>query len=177
MIGWTDEGGPRVATWRVVVWGGAAALLALPAVAMRFTPEVTWTASDFAVFGAMLLVAGGVVEGALRASGRFGYRAGAAIAAGTGFLLLWVNLAVGVIGREDNPLNWLPIGVLAVAAVGAAMARFRAAGMARAMAAAAVAQALVAVVAQSEGYGIWLVTAVFCALWLSSAALFAFVRR
>ena len=51
--------------WRLfrwVMWGGAALLLALPLVAMQFTSEVNWTASDFVVMGAMLGIAAGTVE-------------------------------------------------------------------------------------------------------------------
>ena len=45
--------------WRIIGWGGAVALLAAPFIAMRFTTEVNWTASDF-VFAAVLL---GVIGG------------------------------------------------------------------------------------------------------------------
>ena len=82
--------------WRVIGWGGAAALLLLPLVAMQFTREVNWTGSDFLVFGAMLIAAGGGIELATRARlGRMGklVAAGAVIAA---FLLVWVELAVGL---------------------------------------------------------------------------------
>ena len=40
---------------RPLAWGGAAALLIAPWVAMRFTSDVACTGSDFALFGAMLL--------------------------------------------------------------------------------------------------------------------------
>jgi hypothetical protein len=41
------------------------------------------------------------------------------------FILIWMNLAVGIIGSEDNPANLMYGGVLAVAIVGAFMVRFR----------------------------------------------------
>ena len=53
----TPEQGRRTNPFGALVWGGAACLLALPWVAMRFTRDVQWTGSDFLVFGAMLLVA------------------------------------------------------------------------------------------------------------------------
>jgi hypothetical protein len=65
--------------------------------------------------------------------------------------------------------------------IGAVIARFRPAGMARAMSATALAQALVAVIALSAGWGaaapIWPIdilgaTGFFAALWLASAWLF-----
>ena len=54
---------PRTAALiRILGWGGVLALLALPAVAMRFTDEVRWTPSDF-VFAAVVGVPLGVLLG------------------------------------------------------------------------------------------------------------------
>ena len=52
--------------WRAIGWGGAAVLLALPFIAMQFTRDVTWTLSDFAAFGVMLLMVGIPLELAVR---------------------------------------------------------------------------------------------------------------
>ena len=43
----TDNGRRGKNRWRPAIWGAAAFLLVLPAVAMQFTSEVNWTASDF----------------------------------------------------------------------------------------------------------------------------------
>src|ERR687893_678489 len=51
----------------------------------------------------------------------------------TDFILVWMNLAVGVIGSEDDPLNLMYGGVLAVGIIGAVVARFQPDAMARAM--------------------------------------------
>ena len=167
--------------WRVAGWGFAAFLLLLPLVAMRFTAEVNWDAADFVAIGAMLAVAGAGIELAARISGDRYYRAGAAMAVATGFLLIWVNLAVGMLGGEANPANLLFAGVIGVGVVGAVAGRFRAAGMVRAMTAAAVAQALVGVAAPLFGLGsagaagvyeAVLATVPFGGLWLGSAWLF-----
>jgi len=91
--------------WRIAVWGGAALLLLLPLVAMQFTTEVVWTGFDFLLFGVMLAVLGGGIELAVRMSRHYAYRAAAGIALVTGFLLVWMNLAVGIIGNEENPAN------------------------------------------------------------------------
>ena len=64
-----------------------------------------------------------------------------------------MNLAVGIIGTEDNPANLMYGGVLAVGIVGAIIARFQPHGMARALVATALAQALVAVIALIAGLG------------------------
>lgn len=132
--------------WRLAPWVAAAALLTVPAIAMRFVPQAgfDWSAADFAVMGAMLAVACGGFELAMRASGSSLYRLGAVAALGTGFATLWANLAVGLVGDEGNPANLLFAGVLIVAVVGVLIARRRVAGLARAMLATAIVQLLAA---------------------------------
>ena len=163
--------------WSAIVWGGAAALLALPLMVMRFTREVVWTGSDFVVMGALLAIACGAYELAARASGSFAYRAGAAVAIVAALLTVWVNLAVGMIGGEDNPFNLVFLGVIALALGGAAVARFRAAGMVRAMAAAAAAQFLAGAAGLSADLRGGILSAGFALLWLLSAWLFRKAER
>lgn len=167
---------PVSTRWRIARWSAAAILLLVPFVAMQFTNEVNWTGLDFAVFGAMLLVAGLAYEFVASASGSLAYRLGAGTAVATAFLLVWVNLAVGFLGDEGNPANLVFVGVLALAALGAAWARLRPSGMALAMAATAAAQVLVGAAALAGGWGtpyeIGLGTTLFAALWLVSAGLF-----
>lgn len=167
------------------VWAGAATLLALPAVAMQFTAEVNWTAIDFLAWGAMLASAGGMFELLSRRAPNWTYRSGAALAVGAAFLLVWINLAVGIIGSENNDANLMYAGVLATAVGGGCLARFEAGGMARAMVATAAAQLLVAAIALAFRLGtdgpIWPrdligVTTILTTLWLASAALFARAR-
>jgi hypothetical protein len=165
--------------WRLALWGGAAAALLLPLVAMRFTDEVRWDGSDFLAMGALLLAACGACELAMRASRDRWARLAVAIAIATAFLTVWVNLAVGMIGSEDNPDNLWFGAVLGVAIVGASMARLRAGGMAAAMLGAALVQALVASVALVDGGDARgaLVSALFVAPWLLSAGLFRLATR
>jgi hypothetical protein len=66
-------------------------------------------------------------------------------------LLVWTNLAVGIIGEPDELANLMYVGVLAVGILGAITARFRPAGMARALLATALVQALVAGIALIAG--------------------------
>ncbi len=162
----------RRQAWRLALWGGLIGLLLLPLAAMQVTSEVVWDRKDFALFGVMLAVVGGAIEIGVRLSGAPAYRYGVAVAAVAGFLLTWANLAVGVIGNEDNPLNLMFGGVLAVGAIGALIARFRPAGMAWAMVAMAAAQVVVAAVAQAHGHVIWPMTVVFGGIWLCAGALF-----
>lgn len=159
--------------WSLAIWGVAALLLLVPAVAMRFTSEVNWTSGDFLVMGAMLAIACGAYELVARMSGDTWYRAAVAIAIVTAFVTVWVNLAVGMLGSPGNPANLLFGGVLAVALIGALIARFRAQGMARAMLAAALAQAAMTLYALVGGYAEVVVhVGLFIIPWLLSAQLF-----
>jgi hypothetical protein len=180
------DGVRRGSRWRIAAWGAAALLLALPFVAMRFTAEVTWTAFDFAFLGALLAGVGLGLELAVRRSGNLAYRIAAGLALAAAFLLILINGAVGIIGSEREGANLLYGLVLAVALLGAILARFRPAGMARAMAAAALVQSLVPAVAPA----IWpdamdmvwapevlVLTGFFAALWLGSAWLFRQAAR
>ena len=170
----TEHGdGKRGNKLRIAIWGVAAFVLLLPWAAMQFTSEVNWDFADFAVFGAMLLVVGGAYELATRLTGNKTYRLALGIALVGTFLLVWINLAVGIIGNEGNPANMVFFAIPAVGMVGALISRFEPIGMARALGATAIAQALVAVVAQFAGWGsIFILTGFFVLLWLTSAQLF-----
>lgn len=185
MAGQAMNGGGRGLTpWRLAGWGGAAALLLTPLAAMQFTDQVRWTAFDFAVAGGLLAAVGLGLEMAVRRSGSLAYRAGAAVAILTAFLLIWANLAVGFIGSEDNPANLMFLGVLAVALAGAILSGFRPRGMAWSMVAAAVLQAAIPTYAILAGLGsddpitvIAPIIAVYTGAWLLAAALFAKAAR
>jgi hypothetical protein len=81
---------------------------------MRFTNEVNWDETDFMVFGAMLAAACGTCELAARMTGNNAYQAAVGVALAAAFILVWMNLAVGIIGIEDNPTNLMFGGVPAV---------------------------------------------------------------
>lgn len=124
-----------------------AAVLLIPAVAMQFSDEVAWGWGDF-VFAWCLMAATGFAYAAVtRPAGNRTYRSAAALALVSAFALIWGNLAVGLIGSEDNPANLLYGGVILVGLIGSAVARLQPEGMARAMAATAVVQFLVPIVA------------------------------
>ena len=100
---------PPVAPWvrvlRPLAWGGAVVLLAAPWVAMRFTDQVAWSGGDFAVFGALLLFACLAFEAMVRTARVPRHVAASVLAIGTAFLLVWANLAVGVVEEPDHPAN------------------------------------------------------------------------
>ncbi|MDX1664169.1 MAG: hypothetical protein R3272_10260 [Candidatus Promineifilaceae bacterium] len=172
--------GRRRRQWRIAAWSAAALVLLLPLIAMQLTDEVNWTPFDFLFAGALLVSVGVAFELTVRKTRNNAYRAGVGIALAAAFLLIWLNGAVGIIGSEDNPLNMMYVGVLAVAIVGALVARFQGEGMARAMFATALAQAVVTAIALAAGFGSswWdlartvLLNGFFATLWAGSALLF-----
>ena len=114
------------------------------------------------------------------------YRLAVVAAFATGFLLMWVIGAVGLIGVEGDPFDMIYGGVLAIGIIGALIARFQPQGMARAMVATALAQALVVVIALIAGKHqvevssvpeIVLSNGFFVVLWLGSARLFRSAAR
>ena len=166
-----DGAGWRGSVWRRGMWGVAALLLVLPAVAMRFTDEVVWTGSDFVFAAVLLFGSAGLVDLAALTGRSLAYKIGVAVAVGAAFLTIWANAAVGMIGSEDNPYNLWFLGVVALAVIGAIAAGFRAGGMAWAMAAAGVAQAVLGAVGMSADMRGGIFAMSFAGLWLLSAAL------
>jgi hypothetical protein len=123
-------------------------ILMLPAAAMLFHAEGWgWDAADFVIM--WVLIAGAVAAYnfvASQAPNR-AYRIASGIAVTTGLILVWLNGAVGLIGSEQNPANLMYGGVIFIGLSGAAIARLRPLGMARALSVTAVAQFLVPIVA------------------------------
>ena len=174
-----SKAGSQWNSWRIARWSVPAGLLTIPLVA-----HFPWTGSDYVAMGILLFGSVATYEAIARTSTSLAYRAAAAVAVATSFLLTWINLAAGVIGSETNPLNLLYAGVLGAALIGAIVARFEPDGMARALIATAVVQALVGVVAVIAGrdeppglIGLTVVNGGFAALWLLSAALFRKAAR
>lgn len=172
--------------WRLARWGAAAALLCVPAVAMRFTKEVNWDWADFVAMGGMLALALGGYELLAMKAGNAAYKVASALAILGTFLLIWINLAVGIIGDEGNPANLMYLGVIAIGLGGTAIARFRAGGMANTLFAMMGAQVLIAGVAVLGHMGadgpIWPrdvlgVTVILSGIWLLSGALFRHSAR
>jgi len=160
-------------------------ILMLPLLAMQVTDQVVWDLADFAVAGALLVGTGLMYELAARKAGNIAYRAAVGVALAAALLLVWINLAVGIIGEPDELANGMYVGVLAVGIIGAIIARFQPHGMARALFATALAQALVAVIALIFGLGspasgpleILALNGSFVALFVGSALLFRYAAR
>lgn len=163
---------------RWLPWIGAAGLLALPLIAMQFTSEVRWTGFDFLVMGGMLALACAAFELALRAAPNSTWMLAAAIAVGAAFLMTWVNLAVGIVGSEADPLNRMFFGVLGVGLIGVALSRLQPLRLAAAMLAMALAQLLATLVTLLLGDGfVFVLAGIFALMWLASAWLFRLSAR
>ena len=180
------EGRKRNFPWRIIAWGAAVVMLAIPFVAMQLDAEgVDWTASDFIFMGLLFALVGGLFELAARISRNRYYRAAFGLGLLGAFLLTWTNLAVGIVGSEDNPANiWFVVALL-IGIAGACIARLRAKGMVAAMAATALCLWIafgIAVSAPTDEPFVpqsreLLGTSMFAALFLASAWLFRKAAR
>jgi len=169
----------KVVKWVLIT----AVVLAVPALAMALqlsvpdpgsgTDGVNWGPGDFLAAAVMILGAGLLYEWATTRAGTLSHRIAVAIMAGTALLLVWANLAVGIIGEPGNPWNLLYFGVLAVLVIGASIARLEPRAMSLVLFATAGAQALVAVIALVAGQPVkGPVDLVFIGLWVVSGLLF-----
>ena len=89
-----DGGGNR---WRVAGWGLAGAILLVPLVAMAFTAEMNWGAEDFLAAAVLLGGFGLAFELAVRVTRNPIVRVVTGLALGTLLLLVWAELAVGLL--------------------------------------------------------------------------------
>lgn len=159
--------------WAALRWLAVAALLGLPwatQVGDQWKPVAFLLGGGF-IIGCML-----VYEFAARRSASAAYRAGVAIAGATSFLIVWINVAVGIVS-EDDPANLGYFLMILTAMVGAFAAAFQAGGLARAMLGVAAAQmilALIVATAPSTDHplGVLIISGFLAALWLISAGCF-----
>ena len=74
------------------------AVLLVPLVAMQFSDQVNWTPSDFAIAGLLLLATGVLIDQVFRRTSKGLGRIIAIVFILFGFLLIWMELAVGIFG-------------------------------------------------------------------------------
>ena len=163
---------------QIVLVGLGTALLLMVPLAARFP----WSLGDFVIMGTLLFGTGLAYVLISRRSESLFYKAAVGLGAGTAFLLVWVNGAVGIIGSEDNPANLLYGGVLLVGLIGTVLARFRPKPMSYVLYAAAAVQMLVPVAAlifwrstlnePPSLVGVFILNTFFAGLFALSGALF-----
>ncbi len=158
--------------WRLAGWLLLLSVLVFPFIAMQFSTEVHWTGFDFMMAAMLLTVTAFCIELAVRSGRSSASRAGWVVVVLTSLLLTWVNLAVGVIGSEQNPANLLYLLVLVVVVMGAVWARFQARAMSRILWLAAALHMTIELLIQLTGSGAALVlNSAFALLWLLAAVL------
>jgi hypothetical protein len=153
--------------------GSVAALMVIPVILLRAAQGFEFDPGDLIFLAILLGLLFAAHEVLLRIPNRLAFHAGLAVAVLTGLGQIWVNLAVGIIGTEDDPANLIYAAVIVVAVLGSAIAAFRPAGLAVAMAFTAIVQASTFFVALAAGFGFTgPITIFFTCLWLIAAALF-----
>ncbi len=105
-------------------------ILSVPLIAMQFTDEVKWSVTDFLLMGTLIFGAGITFQWFSSRGSSLLYRIAVGISVLAVFLLTWANLAVGVIGSEQNPANLLYFLMILIGIIGALIVRFKAKGMA-----------------------------------------------
>ena len=105
MPGYADnESGRGWNPFRILGWGAAASLLALPLIAMQFTDEVVWSLADFVLAGVLLTTLGVVLELAVRKAGNLPTAIGIAA----------VGVAAGILGQADDAPGLVLLGILLI---------------------------------------------------------------
>ena len=186
VAGGTDDGGGR----RRSLWKSPALvtafILLIPLLGNHFVDGWNWDLRGFVLVGTLLFGTGLTYELITRNVDTIAYRAAVGVALVAAFLLVWVNFVQGA--DDVNPAAMIYFGVPLVGIIGAAKARFRPDGMARALFATALAQALVLATALiirnpqvtpwasgvSRGFGL---NAFFGMLFVGSALLFRTAAR
>src|SRR5690242_18210995 len=123
-----------------------AVILFIPLMAMQFTNEVNWSAGDFVIMGILVFTTGFSYVLLIRSSSNIIYRAAVALGIGSTFLLIWANLAVGLIGSGANAANLMYAGIVAIVIIGTFLSRLTAKGMERVMFTAAITLIIFAII-------------------------------
>jgi hypothetical protein len=161
-------------------------ILLIPFIAMQFSQEVDWTLSDFVIAGTLLFGTGLSYTLVTRKSGEIAYRLAIGFALFTGLFLIWVNMAVGIIGSENNEFNLLYSFVIFTGLIGAFISQFKPKGLMLTMFSMAVVQALIAVTALligmgntpgSSAYEIIVVNGFFITLFVVAGSLFRYADQ
>ncbi|MDC1436830.1 hypothetical protein N8303_06250 [Gammaproteobacteria bacterium] len=153
-------------------------ILLLPLITMQFTDEVIWNLADFIVAGILIFGFGLTYQLISSEMKLVTYKVAVGLAVATSLILIWMNLAVGIIGNEENPANLMFFGVLAVGMIGTFIARLKPYGMALTLFAMAFAQILIAIFTLIAGLGFTLIiNGLFASLWCGSALLFLIANQ
>jgi len=109
---------------------GTIFLLFIPLIAMQFSQEVAWTPADFLIAGTFLFITGLSYVMITQSAKHLAYKVAIGLTLFSILLLIWSNLAVGIIGAEDNPINLWYFGVALVGIAVIPLSRFKPTGLA-----------------------------------------------
>ncbi|WP_069132144.1 hypothetical protein [Rhodohalobacter halophilus] len=162
------------------------ALLLIPFTAMQFSKDVVWSLSDFIIAGILIFGTGlsYILITNLFKSSTFRIAVGFSLL--SGLFLIWSNMAVGLIGSENNPINLLYFLVIFTGIAGAFISRFKPRGLANTMFSAATVTFVIAISALLTGaqhlphssvYEILAVNGFFITLFIVGGMLFRFVQN
>lgn len=170
----------------VIIALAAAFMLLIPLIAMQYETGENWSPFDFAVAWTLLFSTGFTYKLVLKKLGNNIYRLAVGASTAAALFMVWSNLAVGLVGSENNPANLMYFGVLAVGLIAALIARFQPQQMKYVLLATAAAQILVAFIELLAGTSLTQdsslievlgVNGFFTALWLGSALLFRYAEH
>lgn len=96
-----------------------AIILMIPLTAMQFESGVNWSPADFIIAGILIFSTASAYKLLTWKYKTNFYRAAIGLSLLSGLMLVWVNMAVGILGSENNPVNMLYGVVLAAGFLGA----------------------------------------------------------
>ena len=164
--------------WVFILTGFA---LSIPLIAMQFTSSVNWDLLDFSIAGLLLASSGLALRWLVWRSKDPWFRIGSIIGILAVFLLIWSNLAVGLIGSGPNLPNLLFGLIPLIGIIGAIRSHFSSKGLFRSMVTMAIAILTMGIVSfllsdlknwENSFTAIFLVTGFFSFLFLVSALFF-----
>lgn len=82
----------------VVIYSAVAVILSIPLIAMQFTNEVNWTASDFLIMGVLLFATAFAVDLVLKKVKTFKSRLILVLGIVALLMIIWAEMAVGIFG-------------------------------------------------------------------------------
>jgi len=103
--------------------------LLIPLTAMQFDNGVDWSSADFIIAGFLIFSTASAYKLLTYKYKAYHYRAAIGLSLLSGLMLVWVNLAVGILGSENNPVNLLYGIVLLAGLLGAIASGLKPAGL------------------------------------------------
>lgn len=121
--------------------------LIIPLTGMLLSAGVNWGLFDFIFAWVIIFGSGFTYKFITSKISNTKYKAALAIAVFTSLFIVWSNLAVGIIGSEDNPVNLIYFVMLFAVIIGGVAVKFHPKGLSILMFAAAAAHGLIPFIA------------------------------